>query len=77
MTTTDPGAQPNPPAPKAKAKAKADMPPMTEGTRQELEIYGRAVDPFTFGLFRKNKETGAVEYFGPGEPDPDAPKPKA
>lgn len=74
VTTPDPDPK-APAAPKAR-KAKKDMPTMAEGTRQEVEIYGRAVDPFTGGLFRKNKETGDVEYFGPGEPDPDA-KPTA
>ena len=49
--------------------------PMAEGTRQELEMYGRAVDPFTCGVYRKHPETGAVEYYAPGEPVPDD-KPK-
>lgn len=73
--STTPG-QNAPPVPKA-PNAKAAVPAMTEGTRQEVEIYGRGVDPFTGGLFRRNKETGEVQYFAPGEPDPDQPKPRA
>lgn len=67
-----PSAEPDKPAGRGK-RAKVAVPVMTEGTRQEVEVYGRGVDPFTGGIFRKNKD-GDVEYFGPGEPDPDGPK---
>lgn len=50
------------------------LPPMSEGVRQELEVHGRASDPFTGGLFRRSKESGAVEFFARGEPDPDQPQ---
>lgn len=61
-------------APEAAASEALALPPMSEGVRQEILVYGRAADPFTGGLFRVDKETGALEFFARGEMDPDQPQ---
>lgn len=44
------------------AAAEPVAPFLSEGVRQDLEITGRVVDPFTGGKFERDKETGKVTH---------------